>query len=122
MESYHNAVSDKLVVVLFENLTIYQVFKKDNLLKWKTVRHGQVIPKQLKDAIQVPTKAMPTYYLDGLMRTLLYVHTHTPHHHTPHTQEHTHTHTQRPLCSDLCPSSTVVCGLLQSEVSSRYIA
>jgi len=51
MESYHNAVSDKLVVVLFENLTIYQVFKKDNLLKWKTVIHGQVIPKQLKDAI-----------------------------------------------------------------------
>jgi hypothetical protein len=51
MESYHNAVSDKLVVVLFENLTIYQVFKKDNLLKWKTVIHGQVIPEQLKDAI-----------------------------------------------------------------------
>ncbi|MFT5951956.1 MAG: hypothetical protein ACI9AU_000669, partial [Bacteroidia bacterium] len=49
MESYHNAVSDKLVVVLFENLTIYQVFKKDNLLKWKTVIHGQVIPEQLKD-------------------------------------------------------------------------
>lgn len=55
MESYHNAVSDKLTVVLFENLTIYQVFKKDNLLKWKTVVHGQQLPEQLKDAIFTST-------------------------------------------------------------------
>lgn len=51
MESYHNAVSDRLIITHFEQSTLCQVFKKDNQIKWSTVSTDFVIPQEIQGAI-----------------------------------------------------------------------
>lgn len=52
MANYHNAVSDKLVVSFFKNIAVYNVFSKENALKWSAFQDDSTeFPKVLESAI-----------------------------------------------------------------------
>ncbi|MGB0849979.1 MAG: DUF3822 family protein [Bacteroidia bacterium] len=56
MSSYHNAVSDQLVVLLYQNECIYKVFGKDNNLKESYSTSIDGFPSELEGAIFSSTK------------------------------------------------------------------
>ncbi|MEY2924226.1 MAG: hypothetical protein RLZZ337_774 [Bacteroidota bacterium] len=51
MANYHNAVSDKLVVSFFTDAVVYNVFAKDNTLKWSHTSSNNELPNDLEHAI-----------------------------------------------------------------------
>jgi hypothetical protein len=52
MSTYHNAVSDKLVVFLYPSHTVFSIYSKDNILKFSVESSDyDVFPVTLKDAI-----------------------------------------------------------------------
>jgi len=51
MSAYHNAVSDKLVVCSFPNRNYFQVYDKEDQLKWSFVSSEACLPQVLVDAI-----------------------------------------------------------------------
>ncbi len=51
MTTYHNAVSDKLVISFFPKATLFQAFSKDHTLKYSHVSSDHVIPDAIKSSI-----------------------------------------------------------------------
>ena len=52
MSTYHNAVSDKLVLFLDSDTSIYQIYSKDNQLKYQLNHHdNSSFPEELSAAI-----------------------------------------------------------------------
>ncbi|PCJ64134.1 MAG: hypothetical protein COA58_14210 [Bacteroidetes bacterium] len=52
MSSYHNAVSDKLVVSLFPSISFFKVYSKDNQVRWSSLeKEGVLLPSELKESI-----------------------------------------------------------------------
>ena len=52
MSSYHNAVSDKLVVFLYPTCSVFTVFSKDNILKFSSDNgSSSMLPIELQGAI-----------------------------------------------------------------------
>jgi hypothetical protein len=51
MATYHNAVSDKLVVSFYPKATFYHVYTKDHHLKWCMVQDKPETPSELEGAI-----------------------------------------------------------------------
>ena len=59
MTAYHNAVSDQLIISVFSDAIIYQVFSKDSLLKWSSLTHvGASFPAELSGAIFSTSKLL----------------------------------------------------------------
>ena len=51
MPSYHNALSDRLVICHFSSQSVFTVYNKDLAQKWQVVASNSELPTELKDSI-----------------------------------------------------------------------